>query len=1077
MWSEQDASTVDDIFSILKLRDRDWLQATLQKRLSVLTAAYDTPTKPHTRSLKHKRESTDESAEDAELHYDRAEIGPFDLTAASLRPGQVISNHVATLRALDWSSTPLGPMSTWSAQLRRSVNFLLVDPRAAALYWGPSKTLIYNEPYSSVLAERHPWALGKTADQVWPEGHREPSDAFAKAEATGQSSRGDREAFFLNRRGFAQEMYGSWSMLPVIGGTGTLGFYNNVLDLTDRVHEERQMATLLKLERQTADAKGLHEFWPAVIDGLEVNREEAPFVALYAAVPRGQAHSSRAPSVSSSSGLMEPSSLLPTRHWSLEGTLGISAIGEVFPSQINTEWAMQHITPSFKDAVLTGQPQVITILPDSHMYPAAKSRAYGDQCTSAMLIPLGRAQDGDGVGFLILGISSRRHYDLNYKQFVRLLARQLVSTLAVVRQSEEDAKKANMQAELAALDRILLSEKLALTEQQARDNERRFRSIAAHMPMAMYELSPSGEIVYANDSYYELLGVAPHEMYPYIWEDYIHNDDKVMHREKINQLMAGESVRFEVRLNRKYVAGDALSGETIEGETWFLSAAFCVKSDGGTVQCIQGTLIDISRQKLLEAFLAKRLDEAIELKRQQEHFMDFVGHEIRNPLSATSTRASSIQGTLEDLLKNTTLEDTTETITIDKETIQTQIENTEIITTCIQHQKRIIDDILTLSKLDSDLLVITPCETKPTDLIAQSLRLFEAEVQVADTQLNYVIDKTYQDLGIEWLMLDPSRLLQILINLITNAIRFTKNEANRTITVTLAASNTRPTSSVAGIHYLNQPNAPSTTEEEIQADDSVYLLIAVSDTGCGMKPDELERIFLRFQQSSHKTHIEYGGSGLGLFISRELARLQGGQIGVHSKHGQGSTFEFYIKTRKCNAPKSALEEAGQNHEIQQIGQPIRRRSQVQQTHAENPTHLLLVEDNLVNQKVMERQLRKAGYQVHVSNHGGEALEHIRRSRYCRNDGVELDVVLMDIEMPVMGGLDCTKRIRSMELRGEIARHMPIVAITANARGEQQTQALDAGMDAVVTKPFQMGDLLSVVDKIWRKEGMADRDSA
>lgn len=304
--------------------------------------------------------------------------------------------------------------------------------------------------------------------------------------------------------------------------------------------------------------------------------------------------------------------------------------------------------------------------------------------------------------------------------------------------------------------------------------------------------------------------------------------------------------------------------------------------------------------------------------------------------------------TLEDLLKNTRLEDTTDSITIDAETIRSQIENTEIITTCIQHQKRIIDDILTLSKLDSNLLVVTPCETNPSDLIAQSLRLFDAEVQAADTQLRFVIDKTYQNLGVDWVMLDPSRLLQILINLITNAIRFTKNELTRTITVTLAATSSRPTSSVAGIHYLHQPNA--TPEQDEDDENSIYLLVAVSDTGCGMKPDELERIFLRFQQSSHKTHIEYGGSGLGLFISRELARLQGGQIGVHSQHGVGSTFEFYIKARRCDAPQPtsdglALNDAKRRRaSVQHGGSARRNRSQA--AHNDHPTHILLVEDNV-----------------------------------------------------------------------------------------------------------------------------------
>lgn len=137
---------------------------------------------------------------------------------------------------------------------------------------------------------------------------------------------------------------------------------------------------------------------------------------------------------------------------------------------------------------------------------------------------------------------------------------------------------------------------------------------------------------------------------------------------------------------------------------------------------------------------------------------------------------------------------------------------------------------------------------------------------------------------------------------------------------------------------------------------------------------------------------------------------------------------------------------------------------------------------------MDRQLRKAGYQVHVANHGGEALDHIRRSTYCQRDGVPLDVVLMDIEMPVspaflslslswsdvwsgrmltgiqvMGGLECTRRIRNMPA---VRSRLAIVAITANARSEQQTEALNAGVDAVVTKPFQMGELLGVVDSEW-----------
>lgn len=136
-----------------------------------------------------------------------------------------------------------------------------------------------------------------------------------------------------------------------------------------------------------------------------------------------------------------------------------------------------------------------------------------------------------------------------------------------------------------------------------------------------YELSPSGDLVYANDAYYELLDIRPDQVYPYFWVEAIHVDDLPVYEQNWAKLAAGEQVRFEARLKRKFTAADALSGETIEADTWLLSAAFSVKSDDGSIQHIQGALIDISRQKLLETFQAKRLEEAIELKRQQEHFM------------------------------------------------------------------------------------------------------------------------------------------------------------------------------------------------------------------------------------------------------------------------------------------------------------------------------------------------------------------------------------------------------------------------------------------------------------------------
>jgi signal transduction histidine kinase len=172
------------------------------------------------------------------------------------------------------------------------------------------------------------------------------------------------------------------------------------------------------------------------------------------------------------------------------------------------------------------------------------------------------------------------------------------------------------------------------------------------------------------------------------------------------------------------------------------------------VKGVLGCLTDISRQKWAEGFQARRTDEAIELKRQQENFMDMTSHEARNPLSAITLCAESILTTLKELLN--TDEDI---IHVAKDTIETHHEGAEIIMACAQHQKRIIDDVLTLSKLDSGLLVICPIEVQPVETIKQALNMFSSELIKSDIRLQYDLLPTYLAL-IDWVRIDPSRLTQ-----------------------------------------------------------------------------------------------------------------------------------------------------------------------------------------------------------------------------------------------------------------------------------------------------------------------------
>lgn len=324
--------------------------------------------------------------------------------------------------------------------------------------------------------------------------------------------------------------------------------------------------------------------------------------------------------------------------------------------------------------------------------------------------------------------------------------------------------------------------------------------------------------------------------------------------------------------------------------------------------------------------------------------------------------------------------------------------------------------------------------------------------------------------------MDPVRLRQILINLLTNAIKFTKDEPSRRIAVSLAASAEPPVHSIEGVQYLN--DSPKPAVSPCVSDSMFYLLITVKDTGRGIDKSELDHLFQRFKQGSPKTYSKYGGSGLGLFICKELARLQGGQIGVSSERGEGSTFSFYIRATKCfpngtaqlkipenaSGDKDSKMTNSTHHGESLTPDTTRLTRRLSPKKPVSECYVLLVEDNLVNQRVMAKQLQRAGYTVTISNHGREALDHISTTHFAREGGVKLDVVLCDVEMPVMDGLECTRQIRKMEQEGILNGAVPLIAVTANARVEQQEEALRAGFNAVITKPFRMNNLLPELDK-------------
>lgn len=353
--------------------------------------------------------------------------------------------------------------------------------------------------------------------------------------------------------------------------------------------------------------------------------------------------------------------------------------------------------------------------------------------------------------------------------------------------------------------------------------------------------------------------------------------------------------------------------------------------------------------------------------------------------------------------------------------------------------QKVVDDILTLSKLDSDLLQITPVLAQPLDVIRQALNIFDRQARQSGIQLTFKPSSSIVDLNVAWVWLDPNRVLQVLMNLLTNAIKFTADQPERVITISLDASLDINTFTDQDMRFLPSGKVSSTSVRHGTDGKEVYLLFCVSDTGRGISPEEQDRLFKRFSQASIRTHVDYGGSGLGLWISRQLTEMQGGEIGIVPNTSKGSVFAFYIRAEMAQAPEQTTAITKPELPILPSEQTISLNSRPKQVRVFDLTQLevLLVEDNLINQRVLQKQLQKLFKVVHVANHGVEALEALRRTGHWKhgigsNDAPEIALVLLDVEMPVMGGVECVKTIRNYEETDQLTVHIPVIGTTGMA---------------------------------------------
>ncbi|OCF32334.1 hypothetical protein I316_06002 [Kwoniella heveanensis BCC8398] len=589
-----------------------------------------------------------------------------------------------------------------------------------------------------------------------------------------------------------------------------------------------------------------------------------------------------------------------------------------------------------------------------------------------------------------------------------------------------------------------IGKKRALLEALYAQRERELAILSDFCPAGIIRSDADGTIIYGNDTYRAYTGI-PAGVDLNRWPDYVDAETREVLLVAWNEVLYGN--KRETTRTWKWLNGTTTSGTFIRLDM----------VDSG-LSGVMGCLSDISYQeeRLLEA--ERRRIEAEESKQQQELLVDLTSHEIRTPVSAILQCSSLVKENLvvlQENLRGAGVDGFRAEPRLLTE-LEEDIEALESIYQCGLVQERIANDVLSLARIQLDMLTMHDFEMDLKKEARKIVSVFAPEAKMKKIDLELEFGENIQRTGTTVLKTDHVRLQQIVTNLISNAIRFTATSATRVITVQYEVSFVPPADNTC---------APPTEREAVlelpvKEDTPVWLFIAVRDTGPGLGPAEQAALFQRFSQGNKMIHTKYGGSGLGLFICKRISELLGGRIEMTSQLGVGSVFRFFIKSRTA-APPAVPQTLEQSTAALTLSTPSSTLSPARVAVPEPSTsdlHLLVVEDNIINQTVLKRQIIKNGLTCDVANHGQEALDLLYHQR-ASGDQRPYDAILMDLEMPVMDGLTAVKHIRQSENNGSLDRQL-VIALTGNARQGQIDQALAAGMDDVVIKPYKLKDLLA-----------------
>jgi len=525
-------------------------------------------------------------------------------------------------------------------------------------------------------------------------------------------------------------------------------------------------------------------------------------------------------------------------------------------------------------------------------------------------------------------------------------------------------------------------------QEELESSEQRFRDVAGAAGEYIWETDDKGIYRFLTDRVTAVLGYSPEEMIGRPVFDFIFEEDIEMMKETQGSYQSEKSSFHNIEHRKVTKSGDVI---------WVLGSGVPILDQDGNLTGYRGTALDISARKNTENELIRAKEVAEQADRAKSEFLAVMSHEIRTPMNGVIGFANILADTPLNLEQ--------------KEFVNTIKNSAESLL-------GLINDILDFSKIESGHLEM---ESEPLSLnkcIEDVLNINAHNANAKRLELIYEMEDNVP----EWIEGDVSRLRQVLINLVGNAIKFTvKGE----IAVVVSAADL-PKDAVG----------------------RKKISFEVRDTGVGIEPDQIERLFKPFSQADSSTTRKYGGTGLGLAICKRLVELMGGDILVKSEPGKGSVFHFDIVTRVLPLPQSAAAPAEDQEKFLK------------------GKRVLIVDDNSTNRRVLEHQLRRWSMDAKQAGDADEALGLLQKEG-------PFDLAVLDMMMPGTDGLELARKIRGYS----DAKKLPLILLSSFGQNDANLKARAAGFQAVVAKPVRQSQLREVMLRVLWEANPAGQDSA